>query len=393
MTIQSRLADKNFLTKYYNKVVLFGETALSDAIKEAINHRSMESEEHLIAHLEINYYPAFLKDDDLQGIFFCRMQQYLGRLEDEKNIMSAIDMIFPHLKGVYIYSINDILAELLPKINSQAFLTDYIGKLFRAEGSFTVLKSNLAEKLAAVCTLPQLEEETILTCFQDMIAFQKETLPRLLSFKMMPALCLGITSKDKIDFWLNEFLGKLEGIENEKLEWFENELNLMYFECFLILLVKNESDEKLIHYLDKFFWLYLNIEENDDIKSKLDQLLNKILPYIKSKELYDYLLAHLVRLKTPESHFNYFPAVFFPLANQKEMGLLMKILERKMKGKNVYSEELLECISLLLLKLPQNLFKDLSIMLLTIKDDSTPECIKNFVKESHQCQEQLELKI
>lgn len=391
-SIQSRLKDKKFLQEYYDDVVEFlplSEYLIVKVIYDAI--KQMGPEDKLVEYFKERYYDH-IEANKHSSINYARLREHLNKLEDPNNIMTAIKKMLQAISQEYTQGrlrayITSIISELLLKISSGKFLSEFIVELYVMPNFLNTNEYEAANHLASVCRLPQLNEESVSNHLEVLFRFHEKSDCSMLSARMMVSLCQSIKSEKLIAKWRELFNSYVECYLNQEMEWFKNTKNFMYLECYLILLLNSRSlkatdpefNNKLILCFEKISLLYVKSLSGNEVyvQNNLRRLLvDIILPNIKSININPLLLPHLF---SNEYHYSEdiqrFTVPFLLSVNdediQKNSDAIINKLQDYLKIRNFESEDIINDVSLLLVKMPLSFVNKINLMLFT---EDKPSC-------------------
>lgn len=385
VTIQSRITDKEFLTKYHDMLKYLGLCETIDVVRVA----SETSDETIMQRFEEYNYP-FTNSRQFPS------ESYFGRLKDKKNIMSVIDklLLLPLIKNnYYAPPISRAIESLLAKIDDESFLSDYMSKLY--DDGFTIQQdreSYINPHLISVCRLPQLSDKTRLFHLDELFNFHKEKECTILTSDMMKALCASITSANAIESWLEKFGHyTIDCLDKPEL-WFQDCKNRMYFTCYLLLLSKSTHmdnptlEKEMILYIDKLFKLFNSFDNAlryDSYQCYLADYLPSILFNIKSKDLLVPYLENICSIKS--SYAWKFITPFLLSVNNEAIEKTIDSIVVQLGGclkDRAHHEALFDDISLLLVKLPHSLSQIIADSLFKVeyKETLIPKHIKDYIE-------------
>lgn len=381
LTIQSRVKNKDFLMDYHKASKKdYGEKDTLVKILEQANYQLVTDEELIIEHLESHYYSKLTNLPVDQPHFFPTLAKLARKLSLEKNIINAIENIFPLLNKSDISwnAMYNILNILLPKIHSQSFYITYFQKLFALEIEHP--REYIIDDLSNVCSQHKLQKNTIYQVANQFFIDLEKKPGSPLVYKLLPSLCCNIYSKQHINHLIKKINNSHSTMEANSIEWFKDEKNFMYFECYLHLLTKTYPSQELIQvYLDKLFTFL----DDTVLVKKATNLGLKLCLMIRSEE-------SIIKWITKFSTMNILH--FQTVRNITQLVLCIKDKDTIMKCINILkinlatSSSIHDSLSFLLHNLPAQFSKEISTMILSVmkEQNTTDENIKNYIEQAEQ---------
>lgn len=380
--IQSRIKNKSFIKTYLNdsKRMYDHNNPLVELLTETIN-QSEKSEEFISSHLEKNYYPQIqqLPDNLNDNNFFIRLMHYTNKLTSEKNMIIAINHLFPLLSKAPALCEAAISAIniLLPKIHDQEFLVTYIKNVFQ----LTLIQPNvnILTQLGQSCVLYQLNDKNINDLREEFFSYHEENPGASHTYCIMLALCL--VTRDETNILKSNTWQKLNHLNmcEQPIEWFKNSKNFMLLECYFFLamkITKNTLDIK--NYLFKLYSLL----DDKNMAFKAAVHGTSLCHHIQDQDVAIQWIQKLTQEKIP--NFDYEEFIASSTYFIKDLTMIRKNLDFiKTVLTNPNQHNIHQPIQHLLGYLPHQLANELSGMIYDVakQDATTLMHIKNFIQK------------